>query len=76
MITFWLVVSINIANGGWQVMEDVKQDDLVSCLSAVADRVQKAESSSLRNGNDGHHSNAEYEIAVTCNVHHAQKDPV
>ena len=74
MITFWLTVTLSIAGGEWQVMENVKQPDLESCLSAVASRVQSAELSKLHTS-DGEASNEEYEVAVTCSVHKSHDDP-
>jgi hypothetical protein len=74
MITFWLVVAISIAGGPWQTMEDVQQDDLASCLTAVATRVQRAEEVRLYEQN-GTPSRQEYEIAVTCAVHRSADHP-
>jgi len=74
MITFWLVVSIQIAGHGWQVMEDVRQPDLESCLSAVAERAQRFESGHLI-GADRKPIHDEFEIAVTCSMHHGKDDP-
>jgi hypothetical protein len=74
VITFWLVVSISIAGGPWQTMEDVQEADLQSCLSAVAARVQRAEEIRLYE-QEGTPSRREYEIAVTCAVHRSADHP-
>jgi len=74
VITFWLVVSLSIAGSDWQIMEDVQQPDLESCLSAVASRVERAEHARLHE-QDGTPSRRDYEIAVTCSVHRSADDP-
>jgi hypothetical protein len=74
MITFWLVVALQVGGGGWQVMEDVEQPDLVACLSAVAERVQRFEAGHIV-GEDRKPLNEEFEIAVTCSMHHSRTDP-
>jgi hypothetical protein len=73
MIEFWLIVSLSVGGGEWTVMEDVKQPTLEACLSAVADRVQKAERSHLAD-EDGKAIRDEYEVAVTCSVHRAHEE--
>lgn len=73
-ITFWLVVSIQVAGSGWQTMEDVQQPDLEHCLSAVAERVQRFEEGHLV-GADRKPVSDEFEIAVTCSMHHGKDNP-
>jgi len=74
IITFWLVVSLSIAAGDWQIMENVQQPDLESCLSAVASRVERAEQAQFHE-EDGSPSRREYEIAVTCSIHKSPENP-
>jgi IS30 family transposase len=74
MLTFWLVVSLQIAGGDWQIMENIKEPDIESCLSAVAERVQRLESASLVD-EDHKALTDEYEVAVTCSVHRSKSDP-
>ena len=74
-MTFWLVVSLSIAGGDWTVMENVQQPDMVACLNAVADRVQKAERAHLAE-QDGTPVREEYEVSVTCSVHRAHEEPL
>ncbi len=68
MITYWLVVSITIAGGDWQVMENTKMPSRDACLAAVADRLEKAETSTVM---DAHAQlvGEEREVAVTCSIH-------
>lgn len=74
MLTFWLVVSISIAGGDFQVMENTKQPDMEACLSAVAKHVQRMET--LEVVDEDHKAlREEYEVAVTCSIHRGAGDP-
>jgi hypothetical protein len=55
-------------------MENIKEPDIESCLSAVAERVQRLESASLVD-EDHKALTDEYEVAVTCSVHRSKSDP-
>ena len=68
MITYWLVVSIWIADGNWQVLENTKMASRQECLMAAAARLEKAETSTVL---DEHAQfvGEEREVAVACSIH-------
>jgi hypothetical protein len=74
MTTFWLVVAISIAGGPFRAMEDTKFPDFKSCQAAAHERGDHIEGYRLAD-KDGKDIDEEYEIGVSCQIHHSKSDP-
>jgi hypothetical protein len=75
MITFWLVVMISI-NGGntWSLMKNEKQLNEDTCKLAAVENIVSAARHPPVVDKDGNEQ--EYEIAVSCNIHHSATSPL
>lgn len=72
--TFWLVIMISVAGGPWKAMEDKKYPDRASCEQAAHERWEHIEGVHLMN-DAGKDIDEEYEIGVSCQIHHSKSDP-
>ena len=72
--TFWLVIMISVAGGPWRPMEDKKFPDRTSCEAAAHERWDHMEGVHLKDG-DGIDIDEEFEIGVSCQMHHSKSDP-
>lgn len=72
--TFWLVVLISIAGGPFRAMENKKFPDFKSCLNAVHERGEHIGSYRLTD-EAGKDIDEEFEIGVSCQIHHSKSDP-
>jgi hypothetical protein len=71
VITFWLVVSISFAGSdNWRVLHNDKQPSEEACKTAAIEAVTGAAHHPPFTDDDG--KDQEYEIAVTCSVHHSK----
>lgn len=69
MITFWLVVSISFAGSdNWRVLHNDKMPTEEACQKAAVAAVASAAHHPPFTDDDG--NDQEYEIAVSCNIHH------
>jgi hypothetical protein len=71
VIEFWLVVSISFAGSDtWRVLHKDKQLTEQACKTAAMEAVTNAAHHPPFIDDDG--KDQEYEIAVTCSVHHSK----
>jgi hypothetical protein len=71
MTTFWLVVAISIGGGPFRALTDEKYPDLPSC--------QVAQEKAWRHLEDQHFGdeiNEEWELGVSCQMHHSESKPL
>lgn len=74
--TFWLVIMISVAGGPWRLAPDgdKKYPDRTSCEQAAHDRWEHIEGVHLTN-EAGEDIDEEFEIGVSCQMHHSKSDP-
>lgn len=68
MITYWLVVSLSIAGGDWQILENTKMPSREACVTAAIARLERSETMSLLD-EQGHFVGEEREVVVACSIH-------